>query len=219
MPGKKESRDRQVKSQNPIWPSSRPCTPKACMMQPSARRAASLSAPARRVWTAVRGGSAGGRAAPLRGPAAAAAPPARRWHEAGLGPLAAGGQRRFLSSEEKKQEKKEPKAGVGVFATFMKSIRDQMGARAQSDEELAAAQERLEQARLESIQKAEAAMKRAQEAAEEASPAARYGRACVRMCCPRACMVAVVWACSRASRTCQGLTWRLRAGKEARRGA
>ena len=87
-----------------------------------------------------------------------------------MGPLAAGGQRRFLSEEkERKEEKQEPRAGVGVFATFMKSIRDQMGQRAQTDEELAAAQERLEQARLESIEKAEAAMKRAQEAAQEAS--------------------------------------------------
>lgn len=128
--------------------------------------------PARSYWTTARSGAAGG-----RDRAGAVASPSRRKYGSSLGPLAAGGQRRFLS-EERKEEKKEPKAGVSVFATFIKSIRDQMGARAETDEELAAAQERLEKARLESIEKAEAAMKRAQEAAEEASalpsPMARY---------------------------------------------
>jgi hypothetical protein len=136
------------------------------MRRVSQRLALMAVPPVRSYWTTARPRAAGGRSR-----AAAAAQPSRRQYEASfLGPLAAGGQRRFLSEEkERKEEKQEPRAGVGVFATFMKSIRDQMGQRAQTDEELAAAQERLEQARLESIEKAEAAMKRAQEAAQEAS--------------------------------------------------
>ena len=50
----------------------------------------------------------------------------------------------------------------------MNSIREQMRTKAESDEDLAAAQERLEQARMESIAKAEIAMQKAKEAAEEA---------------------------------------------------
>jgi len=85
------------------------------------------------------------------------------------GPFAAGGQRRFLADEKKEDKKPQPKAGAGVFATFIKSFRDQMASKVESDEDLAAAQERLEQARLDSIKNAEAAMKRAQDAAEQAS--------------------------------------------------
>jgi len=85
------------------------------------------------------------------------------------GPFAAGGQRRFLADEKKEDKKPQPKAGTGVFATFIKSFRDQMASKVESDGDLAAAQERLEQARLDSIKNAEAAMKRAQEAAEQAS--------------------------------------------------
>ncbi|MGB1591552.1 MAG: hypothetical protein ACPIOQ_02280 [Promethearchaeia archaeon] len=59
-------------------------------------------------------------------------------------------------------------AGAGVFATFVNSIREQMRTKAESDEDLAAAQERLEQARMESIAKAEIAMQKAKEAADEA---------------------------------------------------
>ena len=89
------------------------------------------------------------------------------------------GQRRWLS-DEKKQEKKQERAGLGVLATFIKSVRDQMSSRAETDEELAAAQERLEKARLESIVKAEAAMRRAKEAAEEARTSFAFLHACTQ---------------------------------------
>eukprot|EP00277_Geminigera_cryophila_P014023 CAMPEP_0179445344 /NCGR_PEP_ID=MMETSP0799-20121207/28786_1 /TAXON_ID=46947 /ORGANISM="Geminigera cryophila, Strain CCMP2564" /LENGTH=433 /DNA_ID=CAMNT_0021233285 /DNA_START=139 /DNA_END=1440 /DNA_ORIENTATION=- len=127
----------------------------------AAERAARLAvAPTRSYWTTARAGPGGGR----RGGAVPVHPP----QEMSAGPFAAGGQRRFLADEKKEDKKPQPKAGAGVFATFIKSFRDQMASKVESDEDLAAAQERLEQARLDSIKNAEAAMKRAQEAAEQA---------------------------------------------------
>lgn len=127
-------------------------------------------------WTTARGpGAAGGGAAGA----------SERWRrELAAGPFAAGGQRRFLADEQK-EEKKQEKPGMGVLATFMKSIREQMSARAESDEDLAAARERLELARQESLANAEKAMQKAKEAAEEASAAttrcARAGRGPTRL--------------------------------------
>jgi hypothetical protein len=122
-------------------------------------RAVLLSAvPTRSYWTTVRApGASAGRAVGAGW---------RRQREQAAGLFAAGGQRRFLA-DEKKEEKKQEKV-MGVFAAFMKSVREQMSAKAESDEDLAAAQERLEQARQESLANAEKAMQKAKEAAEEA---------------------------------------------------
>ena len=124
------------------------------------RTMAMASAPSRSFWANSKAGTTRGRRI--------AEVLVRRQQEQAAGPFAAGGQRRFMA-DEKKDEKQEGKAGAGVFATFMKSIRDQMRSKTETDEELAAAQERLEQARQESLVKAEAAMQKAREAAEEAS--------------------------------------------------
>jgi hypothetical protein len=137
-------------------------------------RAVLLSAvPTRSYWTTARApGASAGRAVGAG---------LRRQREQAAGLFAAGGQRRFLA-DEKKEEKKQEKV-MGVFAAFMKSVREQMSAKAESDEDLAAAQERLEQARQESLANAEKAMQKAKEAAEEAKtdpPPLHASRATVR---------------------------------------
>lgn len=171
--------------------------------QVAERAAAMVAAPTRSYWTTARAGSGGGRRS-----GAAVAPP----REMSAGPFAAGGQRRFLA-DEKKEEKQQQRAGAGVFSTFMKSIRDQMATKAESDEDLAAAQERLEQARLESIKNAEAAIKRAQEAAEQVS-APMHGL-CTGCPCPRemcVCSPVSNIVSSRRRRSAQR-SWRNRRGR------
>ena len=143
--------------------------------QVTARAVLLLAAPTRSYWTTARAPGASGRAvgAGLR---------RQRAQAAGL--FAAGGQRRFLA-DEKKEEKKQEKV-MGVFAAFMKSVREQMSAKAESDEDLAAAQVRLEQARQESLANAEKAMQKAKEAAEEARTDPRPLRASRATLCERA---------------------------------
>jgi hypothetical protein len=159
----------------------------------AARGARGLSS---KYWTTARGAPAAG--------ARAAGVSERRRRELAAGPFAAGGQRRFLADEQKEQKKQE-RPGMGVLATFMKSIRDQMSAKAETDEELAAARERLELARQESLANAEKAMLKAKEAAEEvgaAKPALlRACRARPHAPCPacwaaRTSAVAVCLPCS-----------------------
>jgi len=127
--------------------------------QVTARAVLLLAAPTRSYWTTARAPGASGRAvgAGLR---------RQRAQAAGL--FAAGGQRRFLA-DEKKEEKKQEKV-MGVFAAFMKSVREQMSAKAESDEDLAAAQVRLEQARQESLANAEKAMQKAKEPGPQSAP-------------------------------------------------
>ena len=140
----------------------------------AARGARGLSS---KYWTTARGAPAAG--------ARAAGVSERRRRELAAGPFAAGGQRRFLADEQKEQKKQE-RPGMGVLATFMKSIRDQMSAKAETDEELAAARERLELARQESLANADRAMQKAREAAEEVGAATPRPVARVQGAAPRA---------------------------------
>jgi hypothetical protein len=88
------------------------------------------------------------------------------------GALAQGGQRRWMAEAGKQEEKKEdekeddkkktpPKAGPGFFQTFVNSVREQMGAAAESDPKFKESQEQIEVGRQRALVAAEAAMKRA----------------------------------------------------------